>query len=331
MLGSSAQQETHYREVVIGMNPISNADTFLNFSGSDWTGFLKGSGLVTIVLGLCFLIIRYKFVELISIEKGTVAVRTSWGKPKFYNRRTSKLLILGVNNSDTFVQVVAWMMRYSWVARCLERMGRLVVLHPGPHKVFRGWQGLILVNLREIPLKLEKTEMTFISRTLWYQPNFVVQLDYADDRDGDRRILNSIYTVRDTDLHDQSIDNLRTKLEAMFGQSFSDVQPDTEADEQGFPKFQLDGVREVVTEQLHDRHGFNLKLMYIPPMAWTEAQIRRDGQVEAATIEATAKVQAANILANAIANGAQDVENGTSTRTHPATLVGAETLLNETG
>lgn len=304
-------------------------ESFL-YSGG-WQDMLKGSGLLTLAGLSIFFIIKWKFVELISVETATVAVRTSWGRPRYHNRRLSKLLSWGVNNSSLFTELVVWAFRYSGFEQFVQRTGRLVVLLPGPHKVFRGWQGLIEVNLREIPLEFAKDEMTFRKRTLWYQPIVIVQVKYSDDRDGDRNLVNSIYSVRDTSTHDQAIENMKTKIKAVHAKAFAEIKSYTKPDKQGFPKFKLSQVKDEIADELLDLHGFETKEVVIPPMAWTEAQIRFDAQVKAAKIEARAKVQAANILAQAIRKEAANNPEERNPSTPPVGLaVAGSTLLDET-
>jgi hypothetical protein len=330
MLRISARRSSHNREVVMEMP--SSADMFLNLP-FDWGSFLKGSSILTIAGLLLYSIIRWKVIELVSVETSTVAIRTTWGKPRYYNRRTYKLFLWGAWNSEWVMRGTAWAMRFSRVEKFVSRLGRLVVLHPGVHKVFRGWHGLIEINLREIPLDMGKMEMTYRGRTLAYDPVVIVQLDYSDDHAGDRNLINSVYSVRDTQLRDQSMDNMRAKIKAMHARAFADVQGRVSKDKQGFPKFDLGHIQDAIAEELLTLHGYRTKKVLIPPMAWTDAQVRKDGQIAAAHIDAKAKIDAAQILAKAITQGKselEDEEEGTQDRSVVELTVAADALLTET-
>jgi hypothetical protein len=109
----------------------------------------KGSGIFTIVGTMVFLIIRFKLVEIVSIEQETVAVRLIWGKPKYNHRWSAQFIDWCLGNIVLATPVLVFLTRRSCRAsNQIDRLGRLVVLKPGAHKVFRGWQGLVVVNLR---------------------------------------------------------------------------------------------------------------------------------------------------------------------------------------
>jgi hypothetical protein len=265
-------------------------------------GFLKTSGIFTGVAGLIFVVVKFKLVELVSIENETVALRQSWGKVKHYNPRLSRTVDRLLRSTVLATPAMRFAIGHSErLRKRLARAGRVVVLHPGAHEVFRGMHNLILVSLREVVLEGEKSKMTYCGRTLEYQVIAVLQVAYDGTPWGEENLVKSVFSVRDTNIHDGDIGVLRDKFRAILGRATAAIQATAPADEQGFPVLELESYKEEAETEILELHGYYLRKLYIPPMAWVGEQIEKDGKIRAAEIEADAKVQAATILARAIA------------------------------
>ena len=285
------------------VNPVADF-----FGNPDVMGFLKTSGIYTGIAGILFVMIKFQLVQVISIEPETVAIRQSWGRVKYYNPRTARLVDWLSRNSVLATPLMSFAMNHSpRLCTRLARAGRLVVLHPGPHEVFRGMHNLIVISLREIVLNMPKETMTYKGRTLHYKMTPTLQVAYDGTVWGEQNLLKSVFSVRDTNFHDGDIGVLRDKLTAIFEAAATRIQAVATPDKNSFPKLKTKQFRQEAGAQILDLHGYRMRKLHTAPMSWTEAQIIRDGRVEAARIEADAKIQAATLLAKAIAE--QEVLN----------------------
>jgi hypothetical protein len=296
-------------------------------------GFLKTSGIFTGIAGVVFVVVKFKLVEVVSIENETVALRQSWGRVKHYYPRTARFVSWLLGNFVLAPPLLSFVLtRSPRFSLRLETAGRLVVLHPGAHEVFRGMHSLIVVSLREIVLKMPEETVTYRGRTLHYKLTPTLKVAYDGTWWGEQNLLKSVFSVRDTNIHDGDIGVLRDKLEAIFGNATAKIQVSANPDSQGFPKLKAKHFRREVGRRVLDLHGYWMCELLPGPMSWTEAQIERDGRVEAAKIEAKAKTEAATILASALQAQAppemEPEDQGPNPRPH--VVVAAEQLLTDT-
>jgi hypothetical protein len=257
---------------------------------TDFMGFLRGLSITTILALVVWMIWKFEIICLISVQEGTVAIRTSWGRPRFH--RTNRQ----------------------------ERKGRLLVLHPGRHLIVKGLHGLVVVNLRVDVLQMPTQKMTVKGRTFIREGMlFDWRIPYEDSFEGDLRLLNRVWFLADGNVHDASIANYRQKLVGVLEKALSEALLTTDPRESDlFPSFRLPVIRELVAqseqqsriwvtgdgrqllEENKKRFIFpELVDMTVPVMAYTDAQTEADAEIEAAKIKAEAAIETAKIEAEA--------------------------------
>lgn len=303
-------------------NPLVDA-----FTSQEAKGFFTKSGIVTLVLVLVFLALRHKLVQVVSIEENTVALRQSWGRVKYYYPRTARLIGWLLGNFVLAAPVLTFFIRRSgWFQKRLSKAGRLVVLHPGPHEVFRGMHSLIVVNLREIPMEVEEDTMTYQGRTLNYQLSATFQAAYDGTWWGEQNLVKFVFSVRDTNIHDGDIGALRDKLRSILVRATAKIVPLATPDKQRFPKLRFEQYYEIAGQEILELHGCYLRDVFSSPMSWTEGQLEKDGKIKGAKIEARAKIKAARILAKALQGDTSSVKKQTK---RPHVVAAADQLLTE--
>lgn len=226
------------------------------YLGSHSKDIFQGVSLGVVLLGLGWVIVKYEFIQLVSVEEGTVALRLSWGKPRRFH--------FG------------------------RRKGRMIVLVAGRHLVIRGIHGLAIISLRQEILKLEARDLTFEGRTLRWEGTLTWRVTYEDSPEGDRHLYNRVWSVADKNVQDQAIGKYEARLVALFEQGLRTSLHTTGATEEGFPDIQLANIQRFVRQPLLEQHGAVFTELSVQAMAWTGEQINRDGRVEAAKLLAEA-------------------------------------------
>jgi hypothetical protein len=234
----------------------------------------RGVGIGTLVLASLYVVIKFKVVDIVSVQEGTRAARSSWGRAKYHRYEIPAHW--------------AWAERWHWSRRMKHRKGRLVVLGTGRHLVIRGLHGLIVINLRDIPSDLPQRNMAFKRRTLIFDGTLVWRIHYEDSEWGDQCLYNSIWSVRDTNVHDQDISHLTQKVLSLVMNALRLHLPVTTADQEGFPLVTVGQLSALCGDELITKHGVELVDFLPAPMSWTEAQIRADAEVSKARILAKA-------------------------------------------
>jgi hypothetical protein len=273
----------------------------------DVYGLIKKLSLGALFLGVLFLTIRFELMKVHSVPEGSVAPRTRWEKPRYYR------------SNRQWLRFITWMKRFQHLEYYMNRKGRLVVLPSGGHLLVKGMHGAADVNLREELLTIPAQDVTFKGRTLHLGPLEINwRLDWQDTPEGDRLLENRLWFVADTNILDGTLGNYEAKLLAVLRRALSLHLKDAEADPHGFPMLKLKELerhaQEVISESEEQLVAgrltkFTLPVLTaltVPPMAWTGEQVEGDKRVEAAEIEAKARIQAAQIMASQLGTASGD-------------------------
>jgi hypothetical protein len=264
--------------------PISGAGVDL----TDLHNIIKKVSIVTVLGAILFLMVRFEITTIHSVQEGTVAVRTSWGRPKY--------------------------------SRYGSRKGRLVTLQAGRHLMIRGLHGLVVVSLREEHISLPAQEVTFKGRTLQMYPlDINWRIEWEDTLEGDKILLNRVWFVADNNVHDLAIGTFETKLHVLLKKALSMHLEVADASDDGFPVFKLEMLASFAKRVIDESEAQlvagrtmkfilpKLTMLSVPPMSWTPGQQR----VDAARIEAEARIEAARVLSHQPWLHAVDAANGT--------------------
>ena len=98
--------------------------------------FLRTTGLLGAIVGIIVLCVKFNLARLFVVEQGTLGLPFQLGKVQYHKRGIKK--------------------------------GRLRRLKPGGYLFVRALKDIIVVSMREIPLKLERIPVTYRNRTFQF-------------------------------------------------------------------------------------------------------------------------------------------------------------------
>lgn len=222
-------------------NPVSFFGGINVGNMTDAMSLLKGTGIITLLIGLIYLLIKFELINLVSIEEETIGIRTRWGRPHYKRNR------------------------------------RLDRLEPGRHWKIKGMHGIILRNLRDNPANLGEIILNFQGRTCRTEMTLVWAVAGEDSPKGDQDLYNSIYKIRDTDREDQDVSVLEQMVTRSTLDGLRRMVSGASADQDGFPELSLKKLKRQVGRQLRANYGIRLIDLLIGPMSWKGEQLHKDG------------------------------------------------------
>lgn len=244
------------------MRAVEFAEQFGIGAASFWS-LLKATGVTGVIGGLIFLTIKFKLIYLLSVAQATEAVRMKWGVSSY------------------------------------RRSGRLVRLKPGRHIVIRGIYDIVVVSKNEVPLSSQDYTATINKRTLRIDEiTYGYTVIAPDTPKGDRLMLRSILSVRDTDRENRTSASLDTKVTGIVLDYLRRYLAEAPRDDDGFPVLDESAMLQYTNEVLKKKHGVRLSSFLFSAMYWTEGQQGYDGNK--AIAEAIAKLGPEAVIANVI-------------------------------
>lgn len=221
-------------------------------SGDLWA-FLKGTGLLGIVAGVAILIIRFKVIRLVAVDQATEWIRTKWHVAQYYRHGAKR--------------------------------GRLIRLKAGRHLIIRGIYDGWEVSLKEVAMELTGVTQPYRGRMLMFDRITIgYQVIAPDTRKGDKLILRSLLSVRDTSRDNGESQNLDQKVRGITLSTLGQVLAATEPDGYGLPVVSDRDIMAATAQRLKRRHGVRLVSFEASAPAWVQGQ----QQYDAARLIATA-------------------------------------------
>lgn len=221
-------------------------------SGDLWA-FLKGTGLLGILAGLAILIIRFKVIRLVAVDQATEWIRTKWHVAQYHRHGAKR--------------------------------GRLVRLKAGRHLIVRGVYDGWEVSLKEVAMELSNVTQPYRGRMLMFDRITVgYQVIAPDTPKGDRMMLRSVLSVRDTSRNDGESQNLDQKVRGITLSSLGQVLAATEPDPYGLPLVRDVDLIKATARRLKKRHGVRLVSFEASAPAWVQGQQQYDAALLIASV-----------------------------------------------
>jgi hypothetical protein len=189
--------------------------------------FFKGTGIIGAAALMAFLMIRYKVIRLIAVDEATEWIRVKWDVARYHH--------FG------------------------KRRGRLIRLKQGRHLIIRGIYSGWEVPLKENPVVVEGVKQPYRKRTLLFD---LITIGYVviapDTKKGDKTMLRSVLSLRDSNREDGGSENLDQKVKAITLTALGKVLKRAEPDWEGLPVLTESAVIKEAAKKLKKRHGVRL-------------------------------------------------------------------------
>ena len=216
-----------------------------NFLGgltpSSIDSFFKGTGILGAVGLILFLMIRHKVVRFVSVDRGTEWIRAKWGAEQYY--------------------------------RFGKRRGRIVRLKAGRHLLIRGIYDGWEICTREIPLVVPSLTQPFRGRMLQFDRLTIsYEVIAPDSVEGDKLMLRSFLSVRNTDRDNQKSESLDDKVISITLWGLQRLLENTGADKYDLPVMSEKGLINIVKKRLRKRHGVRLTSVEWSAPTWMHGQ-----------------------------------------------------------
>lgn len=198
--------------------------------------FLRTTGLLGAIVGIIILCVKFNLARLFVVEEGTLGLPFQLGKVQYYRRGVKK--------------------------------GRLRRHKPGGYLFIRALKDIIVVSMREIPLKLEQRPVTYNGRTFHFDGTISYEVITDDTPEGDEAILRSVLSVRDADRENQTSAGLDAKVIAIVLHGLKTLLSEAKKDDEEFPILTFEDLEPLVHDELRDQHGLRLAKFHPAPMGW---------------------------------------------------------------
>lgn len=198
--------------------------------------FLRTTGLLGAIITVIVLCVKFKIVYLLVVEQGTEGILFRLGKAQYH--------------------------------RFGKKKGRLRRPQPGGHPFIRAFNDIVVVSKREIPLKLEKTPVTYKKRTFLLDGTISYKVIAPNTRKGDKLMLRSVLSVRDPNRDNEVSRALDIKVLGIVGSGLQQLVDMAEPNKNEFPILRFEDLEPLVRDKLKRLHGVRLVGFEQAPMGW---------------------------------------------------------------
>lgn len=225
---------------VYAENLINDFGGFNGITPDAIIAFIKGTGILGAIAGLIFVLIKFKVIRLVSVDRGSEWIRAKWGVEQYY--------------------------------RFGKRRGRLVRLKAGRHLLLRGVYDGWEICRREIPLVIENLNQPFRDRVLQFDRITINYKVIAPDTPrGDKLMLRSFLSVRNLDKDNQKSESLDAKVVSITLAKLGAYLHQAQADDFGQPLLSATEWVAITQKTLRKKHGVRLTSVEWTAPTWTVA------------------------------------------------------------
>lgn len=195
-------------------------------------------GKYVIPLAILYVLIKFKVIELVSVDQATELVRTRWKTARYY--------------------------------KFGKRKGRLIRLKPGRHLIIKGIHGGWPVPTAEIISTLLDEQLSIGGRAyMIHRVSIGFQVHTTDDPIGDEAVLRYLLSIQDANRGDQIPEGLLQKVQSIIMRWLPDA---TVNDPFGIPTAVESTLERLVHDELY-AHGVELSSFHMisPSLAVSQA------------------------------------------------------------